>query len=358
MNNYIILENRAELTTSQVLSGMNFSAIVAGAAAVSSDILGGSSFGKGFLSKGFLAVLIVVGSAAVYKNYLSNTNESAIYNTEESDNENVLMRDKSKGPMLMMETIPPKNNKLLTQEGPNGACQPRSDGKYDATNSHLTYNGPYVPLINQDSAIAAEELKAAATVTKSPVLNQMVQMPQPLTCGKINQPVPNGMTEEPKVYNTTVPFNASPNAKSFVWQPVSFNHSVDHAAGNFKVDCSGGCDFNYISGTELDGKNYKGVWMQVKKDKKSKFKLETGLKNISLIRTEGNKCIAIHPIAVGIDGPQWQKKEWTYISNKFKTNGTTYQIGDHIDFYFIFEDVRVGDKLIIDDFVETLVVEK
>jgi hypothetical protein len=353
-----------------VLSGMNFSAIVAGAAAVSSDVLGGSSLGKGFLSKGFLAVLIVVGSAAVYKNYLSDTSESAFYNSETSETENVLIRDKSKGPMLMMETIPPKNSKA-SNAIPNAACQPGNHGGGgDGINNHLTYNGPYVPLIDQDSVKAAEELKATVTLTKSPVSlpSQMVQMPQPLTCGKVSLPVnnmtpspafnPNGMTEEPRTYNTTVPFNASPNAKSFIWEPSSFNQSVDHAAGNFKVDCSGGCDFNYISGTELDGKNYKGVWMQVKRDKKSKFKLETGLKNISLIRTEGNKCIAIHPVAVGIDGPQWQKKEWTYISNKVKTNGATYQFGDHIDFYFVFEDVRVGDKLIIDDFVETLVVEK
>jgi hypothetical protein len=208
-----------------------------------------------------------------------------------------------------------------------------------------------------DSLNALEEMKSTTTLTKGPVPNQMVTMPQQLACRKEGEMVGNGMTEEPKAYNVTVPFNASPNAKSYLWQPASFNHNVEEAAGNFKLDCNG-CDFNYISGSQLDNKNYKGVWMRVDRGKKTKFKLESGLKNISLIRTEGTKSIVIHPIAVGIDGPQWREKEWTYLSNKFKTGGATYRFGDHIDFYLIFEDAKVGDKVVIDDFVETVVVEK
>jgi hypothetical protein len=366
MNNYIILENRAELTTAQVLSGMNFSAVVAGAAAASADIFGGRSFGTGFMSKGFLAVLIVVGGAAVYKNYLKTNDESSLYNTSLSENENVLIRNKSKGPVLVMETIPPKNNKA-TNVTPSAACQPGNHDPGDGINNHLTYSGPYVPLLNADSLLAIEEQKAVKALTKNPTPNQMVQMPQPLTCGKVSPPINslttsppfnvNGMTEEPRVFNTAIPFKASLNATSYLWNPASFNHNVESASGNFKLDCNG-CDFSYISGAELDGKNYKGVWLRVSKDKKLKFKLETGLKNISLIRTEGNKYYTIHPVAVGVDGPQWRQKEWTYISNKFKTGGAIYTFGDHIDFYLIFEDARAGDKLIIDDFVETVVVEK
>jgi len=117
-------------------------------------------------------------------------------------------------------------------------------------------------------------------------------------------------------------------------------------------------EFEYISGTQLDNKNYKGVWMRVTKDKKIKFKMESGLKNVSLIRTEGAKTIVMHPVAVGIDGPQWRDKEWTYLSNKFKTKDASYIFSDHIDFFFVFENARVGDRLVIDDFVETVVVEK
>ncbi len=353
MSNYIILENRAELTTAQVLGGMNFSAIVAGAASASSDFFGGKSFGNGFMSKGFLAVLIVIGGVAVYKNYTKYNDEKSFAYDAMNSEENILIRDKSKGHLLVMETIPPKNNRVLN-EMPNMACQPGSSNHNGDIGNHLTSKGPYVPLVNIDSLNALEEKK----LTTAPVTNQMVQMPQQaLSCRKEGESVGNGMIEEPKVYNTTVPFNASPNAKSFLWQPVSFNKNVEGATGQFKLDCNG-CDFSYISGVQLDNKNYKGVWMRVTKDKKIKFKLETGLKNISLVRTEGNKCIAIHPIAVGIDGPQWRTNEWTYISNKFKTGGATYYFSNHIDFYLIFEDARVGDKLIIDDFVETLVVEK
>lgn len=354
MNNYIILENRAELTTAQVLGGMNFSAIVAGATSATSDAFGGNSFGMGYMSKGFLAVLIVVAGVAVYKNHTAyNENSSSSAYTGMNADENVLMRDHKKGPVLMVETIPPKDNRL-NNTIPNMACQPSgTDHDKGDIQNHMT--GPTVPLLNGDSIKAAHELKSASTITTPSqiapiVLNQMVPAG---TCRKDNEG--NGMIEE-KVYTTT-PFNASPNAKSYLWQPASFNHNVESASGNFKLDCNG-CDFNYISGTQLDGKNYKGVWMRVTRDKNIKFKLETGLKNISLIRTEGIKSIAIHPIAVGIDGPQWREKEWTYISNKFKTGSATYNFGDHIDIYMIFENAKVGDKLVIDDFVETLVVEK
>jgi hypothetical protein len=354
MNNYIILENRAELSTAQILGGMNFSAIVAGAASASSDAFDSRSFGTGFISKGFLAVLIVVGGVAVYKNYTNYREESPFSYTEMNSNENVLMRKGSKGPLLVIETIPPKNNKYLN-ENPNMACQPggpeHSGG--DISN-RMTYNGPHVPLLNGDSLKASQDLKPAETIT-TPA--QMVVMPQQLSCRKEGESVGNQMTEESKFYGPTIPFNPSPNAKSYLWQPASFNHNVEEAAGKFKMDCNG-CDFNYVSGSELDNKNYKGVWMRVTRDKKTKFKLESGLKNISLIRTEGAKSIVIHPIAIGIDGPQWREKEWTYVSNKFKTNSAVYHFGDHIDLYMIFENAKVGDKLVIDDFVETLVVEK
>ncbi len=356
MNNYIILENRAELTTAQVLGGMNFSAIVAGAASATADAFGGKNFGTGFMSKGFLAVLIVVGGAAVYKNYTSYNNESSSAYTELNSDENVLMRKGSKGPLLVIETIPPKNNKYLN-ENPNMACQPggTDHGSGDIQN-HMTSNGPSIPLLNGDSIKAAQDLKTAATITTPSQIVPMPLMTQG-TCRKEGESVGNTMTEEPKFYGTAMPFNASPNAKSYLWQPASFNHNVDEAGGHFKMDCNG-CDFNYISGSQLDNKNYKGVWMRVTRDKKTKFKLETGLKNISLIRIEGSKIVVIHPIAVGIDGPQWREKEWTYYGNKFKANTATFNFGDHIDIYMIFENAKVGDKLVIDDFVETLVVEK
>ena len=353
MSNYIILENRAELTTAEVLSGMNFSAIVAGAASASTDAFGDNSFGIGFISKGFLAVLIVIGGIAVFKNYPSYKEEATLGYTEMNQQEHITMR-KGNGPNLIIETIPPKNTKYLV-EYPNAACQPGSSNHNPENNmNHMTNGGVYVPLVNIDSLNALEE---KTPVTNTSVVNQMVQAPPQLTCKTEAEMKGNGMTEEPKIYNTTVPFNASPNAKSYLWQPASFNKNVDAANGQFKMDCNG-CDFSYVSGAELDSKNYKGVWMRVNKDKKIKFKLETGLKNISLIRTEGNKCTATHPVAIGIDGPQWRQKEWTYISNKFKTTSAVYTFGEHIDFYFIFEDARAGDKLIIDDFVETLVVEK
>lgn len=362
MNNYIILENRAELTTAQVLSGMSFSAIVAGAASASSDPFGGRSFDLGFMSKGFLAVLLVVAGTAVYKNYTSYNTGTVPY-TEMNSEEHIIRRDGKKGPQLMIETIPPKNGKYL-QESPNMACQPggTEHNAGDGPN-HLTSKGPYIPLVNIDSLNKLEEgNNSINTQEQKPV--QMVQMPQQLSCRKEGEVNGNGMTEEANLLKVVAPFNkttptpgGSENMKSYLWRPASFNHNVEDASGKFKLDCNN-CEFNYISGTQLDNKNYKGVWMRVTKDKKKKFKLETGLKNIKLIRTEGSKSKVMYPIALGMDGPQWREKEWTYISNKFKTNSAVYSFDEYIDFYLIFEDARVGDKLIIEDLVEALVTEK
>ncbi len=353
MNNYIILENRAELTTAQVLGGMNFSAIVAGAASASKDTFGGDSFGIGFMSKGFLAVLIVVGGLAVYKNYNSYS-DSSLAEVELNSGEHVIIR-KGKGPLMVIETIPPKNNKYLNQN-PNMACQPGGANHSEPTSNHMTRNNAYPPLVNVDSLNAIAEMKSATTLTNGPIVNQMVTMPQQLACRKEGEMVPNGMTEE-KSITSMPPLNLSPNAKSYLWNPASFNHNVDAATGDFKLNCND-CEFDYISGAQLDNKNYKGVWMRVTKDKKITFNLETGLKNISLIRMEGSKVTVLHPIAVGVDGPQWREKEWTYLSNKFKAKDATYRFGTHIDFFFVFESARVGDRLVIDDFVETVVVEK
>lgn len=353
MNNYIILENRAELTTAQVLGGMNFSAIVAGAASASSDA-SGKSFGIEFMSKGFLAVLIVIGGIAVYKNY-SSYDDGVLSEVELNSGEHVIMR-KGKGPQMVIETIPPKSNRY-NNALPNAACQPGGTNHSEPTSSHMTRNNSYAPMVNVDSLNALAEMKSATTLTNGPIINQMVTMPQQLACRKEGEMVPNGMTEEPKGLSVMPPLNLSPNAKSYLWNPASFNHNVEEASGNFKSNCND-CEFDYISGSQLDNKNYKGVWMRVTKDKKIKFRIESGLKNISLIRTEGGKTTVLHPIAVGIDGPQWREKEWTYLSNKFRTKEATYQFGDHIDFYFVFENARVGDRLVIDDFVETVVVEK
>jgi hypothetical protein len=350
MSNYIILENRAELTTAQVLGGMNFSAIVAGAASASKDTFGGDSFGLGFMSKGFLAVLIVIGGVAVYKNYNSYTDNS-LSEVELNSTEHIIMR-KGKGPQMVIETIPPKNNKY-NNALPNAACQPGGTNHSEPTSNHMTRSNSYVPLVNVDSLNALVETKSATTITTP---NQMVIMPQQLACRKEGDMVPNGMTEE-KSITSMPPLNLSPNAKSYLWNPASFNHNVEAATGQFKLNCND-CEFDYISGTQLDNKNYNGVWMRVTKDKKIKFKIENGLKNISLIRIEGSKVTVLHPIAVGVDGPQWREKEWTYLSNKFKAKDASYIFSDHIDFFFVFENARVGDRLVIADFVETVVVEK
>src|ERR1041384_4616789 len=104
MNNYIIIENRPELTQSQVVAGMNFAAVAAGAIALSAGAVGGKAIGAGLFTKGFIAVLAVVAGIAVFKSRDAYKSEHVSY-AEPSQDEHILYRSKSKGPVLVMETL-------------------------------------------------------------------------------------------------------------------------------------------------------------------------------------------------------------------------------------------------------------
>ncbi len=71
MNNYKIIENRPELSSSQIIAGMNFGVVKAGALATKITIAG-IVISKTIISKGFIAAAVLASSALVYKSYTAN----------------------------------------------------------------------------------------------------------------------------------------------------------------------------------------------------------------------------------------------------------------------------------------------
>lgn len=65
MNNYKIIENRPELTSAQVLGGMNFAVVKAGALA-STTTIAGVVITKGLLTKLFISAIVISSAVMIY----------------------------------------------------------------------------------------------------------------------------------------------------------------------------------------------------------------------------------------------------------------------------------------------------
>lgn len=65
MNNYKIIESRPELTSAQVLGGMNFAAVKAGALATTTTIAG-VIITKGLLTKLFISAIVISSAVMMY----------------------------------------------------------------------------------------------------------------------------------------------------------------------------------------------------------------------------------------------------------------------------------------------------
>jgi hypothetical protein len=343
MNNYKLIENRPELTSSQVVAGMNFAAINAGAIAMTAGA--GKAIGAGLITKGFIAVLAVTSGLAVYKSYDKAKEDTSAY-TQVRENDHVIHRDKSKGPLLMMETIPPKNN-AGNQIIPNAACQGH-DEKNNGSNDAVAFNGPYVPLVNIDSLNKLEE--TALTGTKSPVAKEEI-----MTCRKDGMAATNDAKKLPD------DFKASPNAECRIWKTNSFCIAPDEKTTEIGMQCDGnGCQFDFITCTSLDGKGYNAVKLRVTVKNSKKFRVSSNFKNIALVKTTETQCFATNPVAVSFSSYYDKSKntKWNFLSDKTLADRLTIVFSNYIDIYLVFkEEVKAGDKIIIEDFVMARVAE-
>lgn len=127
MNNYKIIENRPELSSSQIIAGMNFGIVKAGALATKVTIAG-IVFSKAIISKGFVAAAVLASSALVYKSYTAGndgpeTDHKAIEEVRSAPGHYGGTDQK----VTIGETASVVNTMIKPLDPANQACQPRQN---------------------------------------------------------------------------------------------------------------------------------------------------------------------------------------------------------------------------------------
>ena len=127
MNNYKIIENRPELSSSQIIAGMNFG-VVKTAALATKVTIAGIVISKTIISKGFIAAAVLASSALVYKSYTAGnetpeTNRRAIEEVHAAPG-NYGGTDQK---ITIGETSSVVNTNIKPIQPPNMACQPREN---------------------------------------------------------------------------------------------------------------------------------------------------------------------------------------------------------------------------------------
>ena len=90
------------------------------------------------------------------------------------------------------------------------------------------------------------------------------------------------------------------------------------------------------------------LWVTITtKGRRPKFKLETAFRNITLIRADGSST---HPTYVCLG-------EGNYYGIGFKATNFVGHRTKELNFFLFFPEAKLGDKIIIDDFIQSEIKE-
>jgi hypothetical protein len=141
-----------------------------------------------------------------------------------------------------------------------------------------------------------------------------------------------------------------------VWQPKSycdFPKIKNNAIMNIN-----GSTLSIISCDSLDRmKNVVAVRITFTSKMQSQLRLNTGFKNIRLMKQNG---ITAHPFAIML--PNWTDRnyipyEYFFLRQDSDNYLLTYESNKAYDIVLIFKDAKVGDTIVIDKFMETVIKE-
>ncbi len=318
MGNYKILVNRPELSTEQMVQSLEFSKVKS-YYAVSKKVLIKSAFIKSALIKVVIGAAILTSSVIIYKNNSGSAPEKkqpiladTVQTTNVTKEEVIITNDTNiLNPSMSFTKSPIKNNVQSVQINSVSIISSAHD-------SITEIKVPVDEVEKKDSAIIKQNIKPTTTKSKKP-------------------------------------FISSPNATCSFWSTNSFCEYPSSSKFPINIDCSSGCEFNYTNCNDLSGKtNIKAVRITVTA-KNSKFKLKTNFKNITLIRDFNGETI--YPLAVGIGNTDQSTKEARYINNTFKSRNCIASFATKVDIYLFFDNAKIGDKIIIDDFIRVEIVE-
>lgn len=318
MKNYKIIENRPELTPEQISQGMNFAAVKSGAAGAGKAFIKTASL-KGIVIKSVIAIAVLSTTTLIC--YKIKTSDSEVKNNRtenvlstSSNNTNAMASEKQTPQIFIGDTtIEPEQKKP----------EQHSEEKKSVVES-LTVTSSETPTHQVSDAVLVKD-----SIQKQEQKNTK--------------------------YTVSEPFKPSPNAKCILLSMDALDNMGSAVPSPITMNCNA-CEFGYINTSELEKRSQlKMVWLSVKVDGKSKFNLESELKNISLIKGSGNKHL--HPIAIGIGAPSGNSGEGKFISDKFRAIDLKIIFNKQVDVYLFFEEAAVGDRIIFDDFVQAQIEE-
>lgn len=320
MKNYKIIENRPELTPDQISQGMNFAAVKSASTAAGHAIVKSASI-KGIVLKSVIGVVLVSTSVLVcYK----------LIKSEKVNNS---------------EQIVSANNEIEASKEPEIVITP--------TVQYFTGDSTIEPAKEKSYTRPEESHKESKQALTSSVNTITPSSHNNLIEEKADTAIKSEQLAKQYIFNE--PFKASPNATCVLISMDALDNMGSAQPSPITMNCNA-CEFGYVTMHELEkNPKLKMVWLSVGVNGKSKFNLESHLKNIRLIQsTNGNE---VNPIAIGIGAASGNSKESRFISNKFQAIDLKIIFNKQVDLYIIFEEATVGDKIIFNDFIQAQIEE-
>jgi len=147
-------------------------------------------------------------------------------------------------------------------------------------------------------------------------------------------------------------------AKCSLWKPKTFCDISDTLNVPSALQCIH-CTWSTLKCEKIEKKgNFIGVHIRFSSKTDSTFSLESKFKNITLIKKVGEK--KIHPYAILWYGQEFDKDEhmiWYlgYMIKKFRAKEyiVKFKPNKPYDLIFLFRKAAQGDKIVIDNFIET-----
>jgi hypothetical protein len=327
MKNYKILENRPELTKQQVIQGMDFAGIKAGAV-FPAKVLAGRGLIKTMAAKAVVAKTVIsIGLVA-----------ASIIGYQKFNNDTTPSRSTLIAADTLIKTQPIANEKKQEQQEISKAISTTStQTKLPKHEKPMNFpiNDTVRPITNVPEIQPVKEV-ITAVETSEVISAAEVKTVNPLVKAK-------------------QPFKQSQNAKCKLWDTKSFcNNAVTRPDLTINMECKD-CEFTFISCHDIDNmSNIKGVWLTVDVNDKGKFRIESFFNNMSLERADGK---IIHPVALGVGASPNDIKEPKYYSNNFKAKKLVATFKKQIDIFLFFENPKIGDKIFIDNFIQAEIME-
>lgn len=323
MKNYKIIENRPELTPDQISQGMNFAAVKSASTAAGHAVVKSASI-KGIVLKSVIGVVLVSTSVLVcYK----LTKTDTVKQTEETN--------------TLSQTIQPI----------------KDSNEVNISSVHYFTGDSTIEPDREKPASSSEdrENQKAQNTNKVSEHNSSIHSTQSNRFNESKRDTIHAKEQASREYIFNEPFKASPNAKCILLNMDALDNMGSAQPSPITMNCNA-CEFGYITMPELEkNPKLKMVWLSVSVNGKSKFNLESHLKNIRLIQSTNGK--EINPIAIGIGAPSGNSKESRFISNKFQAIDLKIIFNKQVDLYIIFEEATVGDKIIFNDFIQAQIEE-